>query len=52
MLAAARSWEANQVVSYFAQVNRIVLGLGVTTQGDVLGFSPSDSDDPANWRHG
>ena len=27
------------------------VGLGVTTQGDVLGLSPGDSEDPANWRH-
>ena len=43
--------EVNQVVSYFAYVNRTVLGLGVTTEGDTLGLSPSDSSDPANWQH-
>ena len=43
--------EVNQVVSYFAYANRTVLGLGVTTDGDVLGLSPADSDDPDNWRH-
>ena len=43
--------EINQVASYFAYANRTVLGLGVTTQGDVLGLSPNDSDDPENWRH-
>ena len=43
--------EVNQVVSYFAYANRTVLGLGVTTDGDVLGLSPSDSDDPASWGH-
>jgi uncharacterized peroxidase-related enzyme len=43
--------EVNQVVSYFAYVNRMVLGLGVTTKGDTLGLSPSDSADPENWRH-
>ncbi len=43
--------EVNQVVSYFAYANRTVLGLGVTTEGDVLGLSPSDSDDPDNWHH-
>jgi hypothetical protein len=35
--------EVNQVVSYFAYVNRTVLGLGVTTAGDTLGVSPNDS---------
>jgi len=43
--------EVNQVVSYFAYVNRTVLGLGVTTKGDTLGLSPSDSSDPENWQH-
>ncbi len=43
--------EVNQVVSYFAYANRTVLGLGVTTEGDILGLSPSDSDDPENWQH-
>lgn len=43
--------EVNQVVSYFAYANRTILGLGVTTEGDILGLSPSDSDDPDNWRH-
>jgi uncharacterized peroxidase-related enzyme len=43
--------EVNQVASYFAYVNRTVLGLGVTTEGDTLGLSPSDSADLENWRH-
>jgi uncharacterized peroxidase-related enzyme len=43
--------EVNQVASYFAYVNRTVLGLGVTTVGDTLGLSPSDSVDSENWRH-
>jgi len=43
--------EVNQVVSYFAYVNRTVLGLGVTTKGDTLGLSPNDSTDPGNWQH-
>ena len=43
--------EVNQVVSYFAYVNRTVLGLGVTTEGDTLGLSPNDSSDPDNWQH-
>lgn len=42
--------EINQVVSYFAYANRTVLGLGVTTDGDVLGLSPS-SDDTDDWTH-
>ena len=43
--------EVNQVTSYFAYVNRTVLGLGVTAEGDVLGLSPNDSNNPENWRH-
>ena len=42
--------EINQVVSYFAYANRTVLGLGVTTEGDVLGLSPS-SGESDNWSH-
>lgn len=40
--------EINQVAAYFAYANRTVLGLGVTTDGDVLGLSPSGEDD---WSH-
>jgi len=32
--------EANQVISYFNYSNRVLNGLGVTTEGDVLGESP------------
>ena len=32
--------EINQVVAYFGYANRTVLGLGVTTDGDVLGSTP------------
>ena len=43
--------ELNQVASYFNYVNRMVLGLGVNTEGDILGLSPSESDDLDNWQH-
>ena len=43
--------EANQVVSYFNYANRTVLGLGVNTDGDILGLSPNDSKDESNWNH-
>ncbi len=43
--------EVNQVTAYFSYANRTVSGLGVTTEGDTLGLSPSDSDDPENWNH-
>lgn len=46
-----RILEVNQVVSYFCYANRTVLGLGVNTDGDVLGLSPNQSDDPDNWAH-
>lgn len=43
--------EVNQVASYFAYVNRVVLGLGVTTEGDVLGLSPATDDALDDWQH-
>lgn len=36
--------EANQVCAYFNYSNRLLNGLGVTTEGDTLGLSPPDSD--------
>ena len=30
--------EANQIVSYFNYVNRTINGLGVTTDGDTVGY--------------
>jgi len=43
--------EINQVAAYFAYANRTVLGLGCSTDGDILGLSPGQSDDPGNWSH-
>lgn len=43
--------EINQVVGYFNYANRTVLGLGVSTKGDVIGLSPNNSDDEHNWNH-
>ncbi|WP_170764197.1 carboxymuconolactone decarboxylase family protein [Ruegeria lacuscaerulensis] len=43
--------EINQVCAYFSYANRTVLGLGCSTEGDVLGLSPNNSDDPADWGH-
>ncbi len=43
--------EVNQVVAYFAYANRTVQGLGVSTQGDVLGLSPGDGSSDS-WSHG
>ena len=34
--------EANQIISYFNYVNRTINGLGVTTQGDTVGYYKSD----------
>lgn len=42
--------EVNQVISYFNYANRTVLGLGVNTEGDIIGLSPNDNDDE-NWNH-
>ena len=41
--------EINQVAAYFNYANRTVLGLGVSTDGDVLGLSPSGAD--GDWGH-
>ncbi len=43
--------EINQVTAYFAYANRTVLGLGCSTEGDILGLSPNRSEDPGNWSH-
>ena len=43
--------EINQVTAYFAYANRTVLGLGISTDGDIIGLSPGDSSDPDNWSH-
>lgn len=44
--------EINQVVSYFNYVNRMVVGLGVTTKGDIIGLSPGNNNDESDWGHG
>jgi uncharacterized peroxidase-related enzyme len=46
-----RILEANQVIAYFAYANRTVLGLGVTTEGDILGLAPGNLDDRDDWSH-
>ena len=43
--------EINQVTAYFGYANRTVLGLGVDTEGDIIGLSPNNSADPEDWRH-
>lgn len=43
--------EINQVTAYFSYANRTVIGLGCSTDGDILGLSPNQSDDPDNWNH-
>jgi len=43
--------EINQVAAYFSYANRTVLGLGIETEGDIIGLSPGDSTDPDNWSH-
>ena len=42
--------EINQVVGYFSYANRTVLGLGVDTEGEIIGLSPGDQDED-NWHH-
>ena len=41
--------EIKQVTANFAYANRTVLDLCCSTDGDILGLSPSLSDDPDNW---
>jgi len=41
--------EVNQVVAYFCYANRVVLGLGILTEGEELGLSPNADDD--DWEH-
>ena len=43
--------EINQVTSYFCYANRTVLGLGINTEGDVIGLSPGGSKDSGDWSH-
>jgi len=37
--------EANQIVGYFNYVNRCLNGLGVTTDGDIVGYYASDKNE-------
>ena len=43
--------EINQVTAYFCYANRTVLGLGCSTEGDIIGLSPGNSADPDDWNH-
>ena len=43
--------EINQVTAYFCYANRTVLGLGCSTEGDVIGLSPNNNADPDDWNH-
>ncbi len=43
--------EINQVTAYFCYANRTVLGLGIDSEGDVIGLSPGNSNDPDSWAH-
>ena len=43
--------ELNQVCAYFSYANRTVLGLGCSIDGDIIGLSPNNSEDPNDWSH-
>jgi uncharacterized peroxidase-related enzyme len=43
--------EINQVAAYFNYANRTVLGIGVSTKGDIIGLSPNNNDDENSWSH-
>jgi len=47
-LSDGKILEINQVASYFAYANRTVTGLGVHTEGEILGLSP---DEEEGWQH-
>jgi len=47
-LSDGKILEINQVSAYFAYANRTVTGLGVHTEGEMLGLAPDDSED---WHH-
>jgi len=36
--------EANQIICYFNYVNRSINGLGVTTEGDIVGYYSDDGE--------
>lgn len=36
--------EANQIIGYFCYANRLLNGLGVTTEGDIVGYYSQDGD--------
>jgi len=40
-----RILEANQIIGYFNYANRLLNGLGVTTDGDVVGYYADDRDE-------
>ncbi len=44
-------FEANQVCAYFNYSNRLLNGLGVTTKGDLLGYSPPNTNKLDDWEH-
>ena len=39
--------EVNQIVGYFNYVNRLLNGLGVTLEGDIVGYYADDGEDAA-----
>ncbi len=47
----AEIFEANQVCAYFNYSNRLLNGLGVTTAGDSLGYSPPNTGRLDDWEH-
>ena len=51
MLTGGEILEINQVCSYFNYANRTLLGLGCTTDCDIIVLTPNNSDDPNDWSH-
>ena len=44
--------EANQIIGYFNYANRLLNGLGVTTQGDVVGYYPDEGEGESGAANG
>ena len=39
------------IAQLWALALAVMLGLGCSTDGDILGLSPNDSDNPDDWSH-
>ena len=49
-LTKVRVWDLPTRIFHWMLVAG-VLGLGISTDGDILGLSPNNSDKPDDWNH-